>query len=86
MRRPRGRAAGRPGGAPRFPGMVMIAERPAEAEAAFDKVLAFKDPGMSAAAAFRLGQLLYEFAENLFNAPVPPGVWAVTARPLVTIS
>ncbi|MCC6621135.1 MAG: tetratricopeptide repeat protein [Deltaproteobacteria bacterium] len=44
------------------------------AEKAFDKVLLFKDKGMAAAAAFRLGQLFYEFAESLFNAPVPPGL------------
>ena len=40
----------------------------------FDVVLGFRDPGMAAAAAFREGQLLYEFAESLFNAPVPPEI------------
>ncbi|MBL8788314.1 MAG: tetratricopeptide repeat protein [Deltaproteobacteria bacterium] len=44
------------------------------AEKGFDKVLDFKDKGMAAAAAFRLGQILYEFAESLFNAPTPPGL------------
>ncbi|MFO0748665.1 MAG: tetratricopeptide repeat protein [Myxococcota bacterium] len=44
------------------------------AEKAFDKVLEFKDKGMAAAAAFRLGQILYEFAQSLFDAPVPPGL------------
>ncbi len=54
--------------------LIAKAEALGEAEKAFDKVLAFQDPGMAAAAAFRLGQLLYEFAESLFNAPVPPGL------------
>jgi tetratricopeptide (TPR) repeat protein len=45
-----------------------------KAEKGFDLVLGFKDKGMAAAAAFRLGQLLYEFAESLFNAPPPPGL------------
>ena len=45
-----------------------------KASKAFVVVLGFKDPGMAAAAAFRNGQLLYEFAESLFNAPVPPGL------------
>ena len=42
------------------------------AKRAFEEVLAYKDKGMAAAAAFRMGQILYEFAQNLFNAPVPP--------------
>ncbi len=50
------------------------AEALQDTSVAFDKVLAFQDPGMAAAAAFRLGQLYYEFAEGLFNAPVPPGL------------
>ncbi|MCB9728446.1 MAG: tetratricopeptide repeat protein [Deltaproteobacteria bacterium] len=50
------------------------AEALGKAEKAFDAVLAFQDPGMAAAAAFREGQLLYEFAESLFNADVPPGL------------
>ncbi len=48
------------------------AEALVKAEKSFDKVLDFKDKGMAAASAFRLGQILYEFAESLFNAPVPP--------------
>ncbi|MGM0577584.1 MAG: tetratricopeptide repeat protein [Myxococcota bacterium] len=54
--------------------LVDKAEALGEAQTAFDRVLAFKDPGMAAAAAFRSGQLLYEFAESLFNAEVPPGL------------
>lgn len=54
--------------------LVAKAEGLRDAEKGFDKVLAFKDKGMAAAAAFRLGQLLYEFAESLFNAPPPPGL------------
>ena len=52
--------------------LVAKAEALGDAEKGFDSVLAFQEPGMAAAAAFRLGQLLYEFAESLFNAPVPP--------------
>ena len=40
----------------------------------FAKVLEFKDPGIAAAAAFRGGKLYYDFANNLFNADVPPGL------------
>jgi len=54
--------------------LVAKAEALAAAEKAFDAVLGFKEPGMAAAAAFREGQLLYEFAESLFNAPVPPEI------------
>ena len=52
--------------------LVGKAEALGDAEKSFDLVLGFQDPGMAAAAAFREGQLLYEFAESLFNAPVPP--------------
>lgn len=45
-----------------------------ETEKAFDEVLYFRDPGISAAAAFRLGQILFEFAEALFSSPSPPGL------------
>lgn len=44
------------------------------AKNAFEEVLAYKDKGMAAAAAFRMGQVLYEFAQDLFNAPIPPGL------------
>lgn len=54
--------------------LVAKAEALRVAEKAFDKVLDFKDKGMAAAAAFRLGQVLYEFAESLANAPPPPGL------------
>ncbi len=54
--------------------LVAKAEGLRDAEKGFDKVLAFKDKGMAAAAAFRLGQVLYEFADNLRNAPPPPGL------------
>ena len=54
--------------------LIAKAEALSAAEKAFDAVLAFKDPGMAAAAAFREGQLLYEFSQSLFNAPVPPGL------------
>jgi TolA-binding protein len=43
-------------------------------QSTFGKVLEFKDPGIAAAAAFRGGQLYYEFANNLFNADVPPSL------------
>ncbi len=43
-----------------------------EAKQAFEAVLPFKSKGLAAAAAFRMGQILYEFAQNLFEAPVPP--------------
>ena len=52
--------------------LIAKAEALKRAEGTFDRVLGFQDPGMAAAAAFREGQLLYEFAESLFNAPVPP--------------
>ena len=52
--------------------LIGKAEALSKAEKSFDFVLSFQDPGMAAAAAFREGQLLYEFAESLFNAPVPP--------------
>jgi len=42
------------------------------AEKSFGYVLSFEDPGMNAAGAFRGGLLMYEFAESLFDAPVPP--------------
>ena len=45
-----------------------------ETQKAFSLVLDYNDPGIAAAAAFRGGQLYYEFAENLFNADVPPGL------------
>ena len=54
--------------------LVAKAEALGEAEKGFDAVLSFQEPGMAAAAAFREGQLLYEFAESLFNAPVPPEI------------
>lgn len=54
--------------------LVAKAEALRDAEKGFDKVLDFKDKGMAAAAAFRLGQVLYEFAESLANAPPPPGL------------
>jgi len=54
--------------------LVAKAEALRTAEKGFDKVLDFKDKGMAAAAAFRLGQVLYEFAESLANAPAPPGL------------
>ncbi len=54
--------------------LVAKAEALRTAEKAFDKVLDFKDKGMAAAAAFRLGQVLYEFSESLANAPPPPGL------------
>jgi len=54
--------------------LVAKAEALRVAEKGFDKVLDFKDKGMAAAAAFRLGQVLYEFAESLANAPPPPGL------------
>lgn len=54
--------------------LIAKADALSKAEKAFDAVLAFQDPGMAAAAAFREGQLLYEFAESLFNADVPPGL------------
>lgn len=54
--------------------LIAKAEALREAEKGFDKVLEFKDKGMAAAAAFRLGQVLYEFAESLANAPPPPGL------------
>lgn len=54
--------------------LVAKAEALKNAEKSFDKVLDFKDKGMAAAAAFRLGQILYEFAEGLANAPPPPGL------------
>lgn len=44
------------------------------AKKAFEEVLAYKDKGMAAAAAFRMGQVLYEFAQNLFDAPAPPSL------------
>ena len=43
-----------------------------KAATAFKGVLDFQDPDIAAAAAFRVGQLYYEFAESLFNADVPP--------------
>jgi len=54
--------------------LVAKAEALRVAEKGFDKVLDFKDKGMAAAAAFRLGQVLYEFSESLANAPPPPGL------------
>ena len=54
--------------------LVAKGEALIEAQKAFDKVLDFKDKGMAAAAAFRLGQIRYEFSESLFNAEVPPGL------------
>jgi len=54
--------------------LVAKAEALGRTQKAFDKVLAFKSPNMTAAAAFRIGQLYYEFSENLFNADVPPGL------------
>jgi TolA-binding protein len=54
--------------------LIAKAEALAKTQKAFDKVLAFKDPGNAAAAAFRLGLLYYEFSESLFNADVPPGL------------
>lgn len=50
------------------------AEALRKTEKAFDDVLGFQSKGMAAAAAFRLGQVLYEFAESLANAPPPPGL------------
>ncbi|TNF25286.1 MAG: tetratricopeptide repeat protein [Deltaproteobacteria bacterium] len=44
------------------------------AKKAFELVLDYKDKGMAAAAAFRMGQVLYEFAQNLFDAPAPPSL------------
>ena len=52
---------------------VVDAEALVKAKHAFEEVLDYKDKGMAAAAAFRMGQILYEFAQNLFDAPVPPG-------------
>jgi len=54
--------------------LIAKAEALAKTQQAFEKVLAFKDPGMAAAAAFRMGLIYYEFAESLFNAEVPPGL------------
>jgi len=50
------------------------AEALIEAKKAFELVLDYKDKGMAAAAAFRMGQVLYEFAQNLFDAPAPPSL------------
>lgn len=50
------------------------AEALRDAKNGFEKVLDFKDKGMAAAAAFRMGQVLYEFSESLANAPPPPGL------------
>lgn len=52
--------------------LVAKAEALAAADKAFDNVLGFAHSGLAAAGAFRKGQILYEFAESLFNAPVPP--------------
>ena len=52
--------------------LIAKAESLGDAEKAFEYVLSFKDPGMAAAGAFRGGQLMYKFAQSLFNAPVPP--------------
>ncbi|MFT7579044.1 MAG: tetratricopeptide (TPR) repeat protein, partial [Myxococcota bacterium] len=54
--------------------LLAKAEALKKASDGFNKVLDFKDKGMAAAAAFRLGQTLYEFAESLFDAPAPPGL------------
>ncbi|MCB9736364.1 MAG: tetratricopeptide repeat protein [Deltaproteobacteria bacterium] len=48
------------------------AEALIDAKKAFEEVLPFKDKNMAAAAAFRMGQILYEFAQSLFDAPAPP--------------
>jgi hypothetical protein len=52
--------------------LLAKAEALNEAEKFFGYVLSFEDPGMNAAGAFRGGLLMYEFAESLFMAPVPP--------------
>lgn len=52
--------------------LIAKAEALTAAEKFFGFVLAFKDPGMNAAGAFRGGLIMYEFAESLFEAPVPP--------------
>lgn len=54
--------------------LITKAEALQDTQKAFSKVLDFEDPGIAAAAAFRGGQLYYQFAENLFNADVPPGL------------
>ncbi len=50
------------------------AEALLKAQEAFGKVLDFKDKGMAAASAFRIGKTYDEFYDNLMNAPSPPGL------------
>jgi TolA-binding protein len=54
--------------------LIAKGEGLAAAQKSFTQVLDFKSPNEAAAAAFRIGQLYYEFAESLFNAPVPNGL------------
>ncbi|HIN86976.1 MAG TPA: tetratricopeptide repeat protein [Myxococcales bacterium] len=55
-------------------GLVDKAELHQTAEKAFDKVLTFKSADWIACAAFRSGLLYYNFAEELFQVPIPFGL------------